>query len=96
MAGVLRRQKKRFVKFQGNVDTAAEAGNQEELARILAAMEQAQGGAPARPPIATTRCGVSTEAPAASRPSPPAWEGPACSGRGPSAWAARRAWERRD
>lgn len=35
-------------------------------------------------------------APAASRPSPPAWEGPACSGRGPSAWAARRAWERRD
>lgn len=55
MADVLRRQKKRFVKFQGNVDTAAEAftaaeaGNQEELARILAAMEQAQGGAPAPP-----------------------------------------------
>ena len=55
MADVLRRQKKRFVKSQGNVDTAAEAftaaeaGNQEELARILAAMEQAQGGAPSTP-----------------------------------------------
>ena len=68
--GVLRRQKKRFVKFQGNVDTAAEAGNQEELARILAAMEQAQGGAPSAPTPAPSPITGATP-PASATQAPP-------------------------
>lgn len=73
---ILRRQKKRFVKFQGNVDTAAEAftaaeaGNQEELARILAAMEQAQGGAPSAPTPAPSPITGATP-PASATQAPP-------------------------
>ena len=73
---ILRRQKKRFVKFQGNVDTAAEAftaaeaGNQEELARILAAMEQAQGGAPSAPTTAPSPITGATP-PASATQAPP-------------------------
>ena len=73
---ILRRQKKRFVKFQGNVDTAAEAftaaeaGNQEELARILATMEQAQGGAPSAPTPAPSPITGATP-PASATQAPP-------------------------
>ena len=65
--GVLRRQKKRFVKFQGNVDTAAEAftaaeaGNQEELA---------QGGAPSAPTPAPSPITGATP-PASATQAPP-------------------------
>lgn len=86
---VLRRQKKRFVKFQGNVDTAAEAftaaeaGNQEELARILAAMEHAQGGAPSTPtpsPITgATPPANATQAPPGGLSSTPPAGGPGAS-----------------
>ncbi len=89
---ILRRQKKYFVKFQGNVDTAAEAftaaeaGNQEELARILAAMEQAQGGAPSAPsPItgATPPASATQAPPGGPSATPPAGGSGAPSGAAP-------------